>query len=430
MTPTRTATPTSTQTTTRTQTQTPTPTPTATSGWNLVWSDEFNGPAGIPPNEHNWTPDVGDSGWGNNEWEYYTNFQNNPENAHLDGQGHLIIKAEALSTVPSDVPSCSQTSITGVTAIGSGANQTVTISGCGFGSHQPYNSDSYYLDIHDNNSGPLGLGWDAGYGIDSVTTNVTSWTDKQIVIGGFTGQYGNAFFGWAFNPGDHISVTVWNPQTWNGLTCSTPRCSATESVIQSQSSTFSSFYVSARLKTQGLQSFQYGRIEAAIQLPYGQGIWPAFWMLGNSISSVGWPNCGEIDMMEHINSESWIQGTVHGPTALGASNVGGQTSDSFDQGYHVFAIEWDQDQNIQFFVDDPEYQNPYFSVSSNTNYPYRWVFDQPFFILLNVAIGGNFPGNPDATTFQQGMTQEMDIDYVRVYQRAGAQPQLQPLPSR
>lgn len=101
---------------------------------------------------------MGDSGWGNQEWEYYTNFQNNSENAHLDDQGHLVIKAEALPTVPSDVLSCSQTLITEVTAVGSEANQTMTIRGCGFGSLQPYNGDSYYLDIHDNMSGPLGLG--------------------------------------------------------------------------------------------------------------------------------------------------------------------------------------------------------------------------------------------------------------------------------
>ena len=153
-------------------------------------------------------------------------------------------------------------------------------------------------------------------------------------------------------------------------------------------------------------------------------------MLGGSISRVGWPNCGEIDIMEHINSEPWTQGSVHGPTALGGdSNIGGRTRDGFDGGYHVFAVEWDQYRNIEFFVDDPDYQDPYFSVLPNTNYPFQWVFDQPFFLLLNVAIGGNWPGNPDTATFQQGITQEMYVDYVRVYRRTGAQPQLQAPPS-
>ena len=207
---------------------------------------------------------------------------------------------------------------------------------------------------------------------------------------------------------------------------------------QGRPGSFSTFYASARLKSECLQTFQYGRIEARIKLPYGQGIWPAFWMLGSNIDKVGWPLAGEIDLMEHINDQPWIQGTAHGPAASGcvadtavdcgygappecnASNVGQKVPGDFSQNYHLFAVQWDSDQTIKFFVDDPDYQRPYFTVSPNSNYPYPWVFDDPFFILLNVAVGGNFPGNPDASTFAGGQAREMLVDYVRVYQPTNA----------
>jgi len=401
----------------------------AAQGWNLIWSDEFDGAAGSPPNGKNWTPDFGDSGWGNNELEYYTDFRQDPGNAYLDGEGHLIIKAEALSVVPSEIPSCLQTLITQVSAIGAAANQAVYISGCGFGSNAPYEGDSSYLEIHDN----AALGWDAGYLGDDVTVNVTSWTDKQIVLGGFGGRYGKS--GRTFKPGDQITITVRNPATWSAGGCSTPRCSAIVQVKEGQARSFASFYASARLKTQCLQTLQYGRIEARIKLPYGQGIWPAFWMLGSDIDTVGWPLAGEIDIMEHIDSDGWVRGTVHGPAQAGcaagtpapcqyatagpcgASDAGQQVNGDFSQDYHVFAVEWDQDQIVKFFIDDPDYQHPYFRVSPNSNYPYPWVFDDPFFLLLNVAVGGNFPGNPNPTTFAQGKPREMYVDYVRVYQQ-------------
>ena len=406
------ATPTSTPTRTRTPTRTSTATPTATAtpqGWTLVWSDEFDGPAGSPPNPANWTFATGDSGWGNNELEYYTNSRNN---AYLDGTGHLVIKAEALSAVPGDIPSCAQTLITSVSAIGSAANQAVQINGCGFGSNDPYSGDSTYLKIHDQ----AGLGWDAGYTGDEVTVNVTSWTDKQIVLSGFGGSYGH--YGWVFKKGDRITVTVNNPQTWNAGTCdSTPRCSATVSVRGGKASSLANFYASARLNSEGLRQFQYGRIAARVKLPYAQGIWPAFWMLGDDFDSVGWPECGEIDIMEHINNQSKAHGTVHGPN--NTAGVGGDTS--IKSGWHVYAIEWDADDVIKFFVDpDPNYTSPYFMVQPSTNYPdppYPWVFNQPFFTLLNVAVGGGWPGNPNSKTFAKGKPQEMLVDYVRVYQK-------------
>lgn len=171
-------------------------------------------------------------------------------------------------------------------------------------------------------------------------------------------------------------------------------------------------YTSARLKTQGLGAWKHGRIEARIRIPRGQGMWPAFWMLGDDISQVGWPGCGEIDIMENIGKEpSRVHGTVHGPNYSGANGVGGSynlRSGAFADDFHVFAIEW-QASGIQWFVDSTLYKTVL-----PGDLPGRWVFDHPFFILLNVAVGGYWPGNPDSTTL---FPQTMLVDYVRVYQR-------------
>jgi len=171
-------------------------------------------------------------------------------------------------------------------------------------------------------------------------------------------------------------------------------------------------YTSARLKTQGLGAWKYGRIEARIQIPRGQGLWPAFWMLGDDIAQVGWPTCGEIDIMENIGKEPrTVHGTVHGPNYSGAngnSSAYALTSGAFADSFHVFAIEW-QPTVIQWFVDGTLYKTVL-----PGDLPGRWVYDHPFFILLNVAVGGYWPGNPDSTTV---FPQTMRVDYVRVYQR-------------
>ncbi len=171
-------------------------------------------------------------------------------------------------------------------------------------------------------------------------------------------------------------------------------------------------YTSARLKTQGLHAWMYGRFEARMQLPYGQGIWPAFWLLGEDILRSGWPGCGEIDIMEYIGRQpDRVYATVHGPGYSGGAGVG--SSFLFSQGspsedFHVYAIEWEP-QEIRWYVDD----TPYFAVTPDS-LPGRWVFDHPFFIILNLAVGGNWPGRPDETTV---FPQFLRVDYVRVYQR-------------
>lgn len=172
-------------------------------------------------------------------------------------------------------------------------------------------------------------------------------------------------------------------------------------------------YTSARLKTQNKVEVEYGRVEARIQIPYGQGLWPAFWMLGANIDRTGWPHNGEIDIMENIGSEPFrIHGTVHGPGYSGGSGVGGSKrlpgGGRYADNFHVFAIEWEEDE-IRWFVDDAEY----FRITP-ASLPGDWVYDHPFFLILNVAVGGRWPGPPDATTT---FPQTMKVDYVRVYQR-------------
>ena len=173
-------------------------------------------------------------------------------------------------------------------------------------------------------------------------------------------------------------------------------------------------YTSARLKTLGLFSQAYGRFEARIKIPAGQGIWPAFWMLGDDITSVGWPKCGEIDTMENIGREPGIMhGSLHGPSTSGSTSEltsvftlpAGQ---KFADDFHLYAVEWEPGV-IRFYADTNLY-----ATFAQSHWPSggTWVFDHSFFILLNVAVGGTWPGSPDrATQFPQ----QMLVDYVRVY---------------
>ena len=173
-------------------------------------------------------------------------------------------------------------------------------------------------------------------------------------------------------------------------------------------------YTSARLKTQGLFDHRYGKIEARIKIPYGQGMWPAFWMLGNDIATVGWPTCGEIDIMENIGKEpAIVHGTIHGPGYSGEKGIGSPyvlPSGRFADDFHVYAIEWEPNQ-IRFYVDGNLYAT---RTPSDLPTGAKWVYDHNFFIILNLAVGGGWPGNPDATTV---FPQQMLVDYVRVYEK-------------
>jgi beta-glucanase (GH16 family) len=238
--------------------------------WRLIWSDEFEGSANSAPDRTKWTYDLGQTGWGNQELENYTN---STDNAFLDGEGHLVIQALA-------------------------------------------------------------------------------------------------------QPGGK--------------------------------------YTSARLKTQGIEAFTYGRIEARIQIPFGQGIWPAFWMLGADIGTAGWPRCGEIDIMENIGREpSIVHGTVHGPGYSGANGIGAPytlpAGQVFSADFHIFAVLWSESA-VEFQVDGHTYKR---ITPADLPAGTQWVYNHPFFLLLNLAVGGNWPGYPNVTT---QFPQRMIVDYVRVYE--------------
>lgn len=237
--------------------------------WGLVWSDEFDGPAGQSPDAAKWSFDIG-TDWGNDQLEYDTN---RPENVSLDGNGNLAIIARQ--------------------------------------------------------------------------------------------------------------------ESYEGRN-----------------------YTSGRIKTAGLFAREGGRFEARIRLPVGQGLWPAFWSLGADFGSVGWPECGEIDIMEYRGQEpNIVHGSLHGPGYSGGAALTGsftRSGDGFDADFHVFTIDWEEDA-ITWFVDGIPYQT--FTPSSLSG-GRRWVFDHPFFIILNLAVGGNYVGPPNSSTV---FPQTMLVDWVRVY---------------
>jgi uncharacterized protein (TIGR03437 family) len=260
----------------------------AQTAWQLVWSDEFNGAAGTPPNPSNWNYDLGDGGWGNGEAETYTNSTNN---VFQDGNGNLVIRA-----------------------------------------------------IRDSSG---------------------NYTSGRLQSGA---------------PGAGTDTTD--------------------------------------LK------WQYGLIEARIKLPFGQGVWPAFWMLGENIDTVSWPTCGEVDIMENFgtfnNNATVNNGTAHGPGYSGAEGITAAYTLPFGEtvydDYHIYSLAWSAN-SLVWSVDGVPYHTVTPSLIPAGD---QWVFNAPFFILLNLAIGGTstFLGTPDPTA--PFPNQDMLVDYVRVYQSVSA----------
>jgi beta-glucanase (GH16 family) len=173
-------------------------------------------------------------------------------------------------------------------------------------------------------------------------------------------------------------------------------------------------YTSARMNTAGRFSQQYGRFEVRTKIPWGQGIWSAFWLLGNDFSTKRWPTCGEIDVMESFGfTPSRIFGSVHGPGYFAGNALTSSytlSKERFSDDFHVFAAEWEP-RRIRFYVD-----GQFYAARTPSDVPAgkAWVFDHPFFLLLNVAVGGDLPGRPDGSTV---FPQRMLVDYVRVYSR-------------
>ncbi|GHE76400.1 hydrolase [Streptomyces spiralis] len=170
-------------------------------------------------------------------------------------------------------------------------------------------------------------------------------------------------------------------------------------------------YTSARLNTSGKFAAQYGHVEARMKIPRGQGMWPAFWMLGTDIGQVGWPNSGEIDVMENVGFEpSTVHGTIHGPGYSGSAGIGAPYSlpggQAFADAFHTFAVDWAPD-SISWSVDGTVYQRRTPADLGGKT----WVFNKPFFLILNLAVGGYWPGDPDGST---AFPQQLVVDSVSV----------------
>ncbi|MDX6364393.1 MAG: hypothetical protein QOC85_3403 [Streptomyces sp.] len=207
--------------------------------------------------------------------------------------------------------------------------------------------------------------------------------------------YTNSTDNAALDGNGHLVITARAAGSSSGLNCWYGACK----------------YTSARLNTAQSFTQAYGRFESRIKIPRGKGVWPAFWMLGDDLGSAGWPNSGELDVMENIGSEpGTVHGTIHGPGYSGSGGIGAAynlpNGQAFADDFHTFAVEWSPDA-IKWSVDGTTYQTRTpADVGSN-----KWVFDHPFFLILNLAIGGSWPGDPDgSTSFPQTMT----VDYVRV----------------
>ncbi|HKK40879.1 MAG TPA: family 16 glycosylhydrolase [Bacteroidales bacterium] len=172
-------------------------------------------------------------------------------------------------------------------------------------------------------------------------------------------------------------------------------------------------YTSGRMTTLGKKEFTFGRIDIRAKLPVGKGLWPALWMMGVNVNEVGWPACGETDIMELIGVEpSTVYGTLHWGTPAGHQSKGSDyklTAGDYSDEFHVFSIIWQQD-SISWFVDN----NLFFSFKASETGAYEYPFNAPQFFLFNVAVGGNWPGPPDNTTV---FPERMFVDYVRVFQK-------------
>jgi len=218
--------------------------------------------------------------------------------------------------------------------------------------------------------------------------------------------------GWGNHELEYYTSRVQNVQIQNGslvITALKETYAGKDGVSRS--------YTSARMKTAGKFEQQYGRFEASIKIPYGQGMWPAFWMLGNNSGPVGWPGCGEIDIMENIGKEpAIVHGTIHGPGYSGAEGIGSSFSlakGRFADDSHLYAVEWEPNV-MRFYVDGNLYAT---RTPADLPQGTKWVYDHPFFMILNLAVGGDWPGAPDSTTV---FPQTMLVDYVRVYKKSAA----------
>jgi beta-glucanase (GH16 family) len=238
---------------------------------------------------------------------------------------------------------------------------------------------------------PIPAGWKLVWHdeFDGSAIDRSSWTYD---IGGG---------GWGNGEAEYYTSRPENARVENGLL-----------VVEARQEKYEgSYYTSARLKTQGLRAFQYGRIEARLKVPRGAGLWPAFWMLGSDFDATNWPDCGEVDIMEHVGREpDLIMGTAHGPGYSGALGLGQWNRQEYDiaDDFHTYAVEWQPDR-IDWYYDGAKY----FTLTRADVGDRKWVFDHPFFIILNLAAGGTLGGVIGLdTTFPA----QLQVDYVRAFE--------------
>jgi len=206
----------------------------------------------------------------------------------------------------------------------------------------------------------------------------------------------------------------WGNQEWEQYTASETNSYVANGNLMIVAEKEGTQFTSARMRSAGMQEFQYGRIDVRAVLPEGKGIWPAIWMLGHDFPSVGWPACGEIDIMELIGH---VPGKIYGTAHYGADwtqhqFTGGNISlpfpEKFYEEFHVFSIDWDET-GIRWLLDDEEY----FSINTFSTGSQPYPYDDEFYFIMNIAVGGTWPGYPDETT---EFPQFMAVDYIRVYQ--------------
>ncbi|WP_339624870.1 glycoside hydrolase family 16 protein [uncultured Winogradskyella sp.] len=259
------------------------------------------------------------------------------------------------------------------------------------------------------------------YNCDPDETQVVTQLDNLVIADEFNVEGTPDASLWSFEVGDGTAQGIpgWGNNELQYYT-DRPENVTVENgvlVITAQQEVFEgSNYTSGRLVTKDLFEQQYGRFEARIRLPYGKGIWPAFWLLGSDCDENPWPQCGEIDIMEYLgDSPTVVFGTAHGPNFSGAESISKEyelENSRFDTQFHVFGIEWGPDY-INYYVDGDLYQTiTPDTVNEETDGAGQWVFNRPFYIILNIAVGGNLPGSPNAQTV---FPQRMFVDYVRVY---------------
>ena len=240
----------------------------------------------------------------------------------------------------------------------------------------------------------------------SITIKINSglfWSDEFNGTGApntsnWTREIGTGNNGWGNGESQYYTERLENSRVEDGVLKITAKAESYEG----------SNYTSARLITAGKLDFTYGRVDIRAKLPEGGGTWPAIWLLGSNINSVGWPACGEVDIMEHVgNNQGTVQSAMHTPSSYGATvNHGSQFLDDVSTEFHVYSVEWNSEKMV-FSVDDIVH----YTYNPSTKDSNTWPFDSDQFIILNVAMGGGFGGTIDPNF----VTTTMEIDYVRVY---------------